>query len=73
MLILISKKSPILSQLHHHIDNIILNESVPQFDDMRVVNRSVKIDLSFKEKQLIITSGFPDIDLDSEVGTILTA
>lgn len=73
MLVLICKEGPILRQLHQHIDYIIFNESVPQFDDMRVVNRSVKIDLSFKQKQLIITAGFLDIDLDSEVGTILTA
>jgi hypothetical protein len=48
MFVLVGEESAIFGQLHDHVDFAFLNESVPQFDDMRVVDSCMQVDFSFK-------------------------
>jgi hypothetical protein len=73
MLILVGKESAILSQFHDHIDSVILDERVPEFDDVGVVDYRMQVDFPFKKQELVVAAGVADIDLNSEADTTLTA
>lgn len=45
MFILVSKQSPIFCEFQNHVDNLILQHGVPQFDDVGVVDAGVEVDL----------------------------
>lgn len=48
MFVLVGEEGAIFGQLHDHVDFALLNEGVPQFDDMRVVDGRMQVDFSFK-------------------------
>ena len=73
LLVLVVKQSAVLGQFHDHVDGIILYESVPKFDDVRVVDTGVQIDLPLEQKQLAFTAIFAQIDLNNIGTTTLTA
>jgi hypothetical protein len=48
MLILVGEERAVFGQLHDHVDFAFLNEGVPKFDDVRVVDRRMQVDFPFK-------------------------
>ena len=44
VLVLVGEEGTVLGQLHNHVNNVIFDEGVPQFDDVRVVDPRVQID-----------------------------
>ena len=44
VLVLVGEEGAVLGQLHNHVNDVIFDEGVPQFDDVRVVDPRVQID-----------------------------
>lgn len=63
MLVLISKKSAILCELHDHVNFTFLNESIPKFDDMWVIDGCMQVDLSLEQQTLVLADSWTNIDL----------
>jgi len=73
VLVLVVEQSAILSQFHDHIDGFVLDEGVPEFDDVRVVDCRVQVDFPLQQKYLILAIRFAQIDLVETKLTTLTA
>ena len=65
---MVIKKIAVFCVFHDHIDVIPIEQSVPQFDDMRVIDLTVQFDLPFYQFQLGLCRKFLDIHLNEAVG-----
>jgi len=63
LLVLVAEQGAVLCQLHHHVDYVVLDESVPQFDDVRVVHTGVQVDLALEQEQLVVGGGRGEVEL----------
>lgn len=45
VLVLVAKQCPALCEFHYHVHFIFLDKSIPKFDDMRMVDIRMKINL----------------------------
>ena len=71
--VLIGEESAVLREFHDHIDDGVLDDGVPELDDVRVVDCGVQVDFPLEQEQLILAVPLADVDLRSEGRTTLTA
>ena len=71
--ILVVEEVPIFSIVHNHINAIVFEKSVPQLDNVRMVDSAVNCDLPLKKFDLGLGRDVLDRDLNDINATILTA
>jgi hypothetical protein len=42
--VLVAEKRSVLCEFHDHVDDVVLDEGVPEFDEVRVVHAGVEVD-----------------------------
>ena len=62
-----------LGVLHYHIDIVILQQSVPEFDNMGVIHLQMQPDLTLDQFELRLRGHFFQVDLYNRSHTILRA
>ena len=63
--VLVGEKGAIFCQFHDHIDDVIFDETVPQLDDMRVIDGHVQVNLPFQKQQFVLVDIIADVDLSN--------
>ena len=72
MFVLIRKERTFFSELHNHINYVVVYESIPKLDDMRMIDRRMQIYLPLEQQHLPLRD-IVKIDLLREYFTTLTA
>lgn len=71
--VLVGEESAIFSQFHDHVDDVLFDEGVPEFDEVRVVHAGVEVDLPLEQEQLVLRDGGTYVDLGGGRSTTLMA
>lgn len=66
MLVLVGKQGSAFCQFHNHVHLAVLNERVPQFADMWVINSRVQVDFPLEQQSLVVCDFLADVNLDGE-------
>ena len=71
--VLVVEEVAFLCVFHDQIDHVLVEDSVPELDDVGMVEERVEVDLPLDEPKFVVSFDVLEIDLREYEGTILMA